>query len=306
MKIIHILPILMACSLGIACDSADRQMAETTQPEARVEQGYVEVDGGRLYYEAAGTGEPLVLIHGNTLDLRSWDDQFLSLSQSFRVIRYDVRGFGKSSLPVEGEAYSHHEDLAALLGHLGISSAHILGLSMGSGIAVDFVVGHPAMSRSLVAAGPWLSGFDSPAANEIWAVFGAAAAALDEGGVEAAVDSFLAAPLYTESIRGTAVLQRLREIMSDYSFWHLSHSDPQTVLQPSALERLAEISVPTLVVVGVRELAACREVGELLQETVPDVRTIEIPDAGHVMNMENPQEFNRAVSEFLGGVSGAT
>jgi pimeloyl-ACP methyl ester carboxylesterase len=76
-------------------------------------------------------------------------------------------------------------------------------------------------------------------------------------------------------------------------------------LQPPAVERLAEISVPTLVVVGAREIALCREVGELLQETVPDVRTVEIPNAGHVMSMENPREFNRVVSEFLTGVSGA-
>ena len=261
MKVFHILPILMVCSLGIACDSAERQTAETTQPEARVEQGYLEIDGGRLYYEVAGTGEPVVLIHGNTLDLRMWDDQFQSLSQSFRIIRYDVRGFGKSSLPVEGEPYSHHEDLAALLGHLGILKAHIVGLSMGSGIAVDFVVGHPAMSRSLVAAGPWVFGHSSPAASELVAVFAEAAAALKQEGVEAALDSMYAAPLVTESTRDTAVLQRMREIASDYSFWHLSHSDPQTVLQLSSLERLAEISVPTLVVVGVRELTACREAG---------------------------------------------
>lgn len=78
MKAIRILAILVACSLGIVCDSTERQTAEVTQPEARVEQGYVDVDGGRLYYEVAGTGEPVVLIHGNTLDLRSWDDQVQS------------------------------------------------------------------------------------------------------------------------------------------------------------------------------------------------------------------------------------
>jgi pimeloyl-ACP methyl ester carboxylesterase len=235
-----------------------------------------------------------------------WDDQIQPLSQLFRIIRYDVRGFGKSSLPVEGEPYSHHEDLAVLLEHLGIVKAHIVGLSMGSGIAVDFVVGHPAMSRSLVAAGPWIFGYDSPATSEIYEAFDEVEVALDEGGVEAALDSWLAAPVFTNSTWDTRVLERWREISSDYSFWHFSHTDPSTVLQPPALERLAEISVPTLVVVGVREIAACREVGELLQETVPDVRTVEIPNAGHIMNMENPQDFNRAVTEFFSSVSGTT
>jgi pimeloyl-ACP methyl ester carboxylesterase len=307
MGITQPLLILMACSLGIGCDRAERQAAQTTQREAKVEQGYVEVEGGRLYYEVVGTGEPVVLIHGNLVDLRSWDDQLPALSQSFHVIRYDVRGFGRSSLPTEGEAYSHHEDLVALLGHLGVSSAHIVGLSMGSGIAVDFVIEHPSMSRSLVAAGPSVSGYgaDRPSVTEVSSTFAETTAALNEGGGEAALRSFYGSPLLTKSIRDTAVRQRLRQIGSDYSFWHFSHADPARGLEPPAVERLSEISVPTLVVVGAREIAFCREVGELLQQMVPDVRTVEIPNAGHVMSMENPPEFNRAVSEFLTGVSGA-
>ena len=103
----------------------------------KVEQDFVAANGTRLYYEAAGAGHPVVLLHGFTFDTTMWDDQFLPLAQHFRVIRYDMRGFGRSDLP-GAESYSHVDDLKALLDHLGISQAHLVGLSKGGAIALDF------------------------------------------------------------------------------------------------------------------------------------------------------------------------
>lgn len=304
MKAIRIFPTLIACSLAAGCEQASEGTPETVPAEPTVEQGFADVEGGRLYYEISGEGEPVVLIHGNMQDSRAWDDQFQALSHSFRVIRYDVRGFGKSSLPNEGEAYTHHGDLAVLLQHLGVANAHIVGLSMGSAIAVDFVLEYPAMSRSLVAAGPWVFGFNPPSGEELAAVFSAVAVALQEGGKEAALEALQAAPMATEIIRKPEVRERAAELNSDYSFWHFTHTDPVRPLDPTAAARLAEISVPTLLVVGAYDLAACKEFAELLEQTVPSVRTVEIPDAGHLMNMEAPQEFNRVVSEFFRGGPG--
>src|SRR5258706_13574858 len=113
------------------------------------QSGYVEVPGARLYYEVAGSGYPLVLIHGYSLDVRMWDDQFATLAERFQVIRYDARGFGKSTVPT-GESFAHADDLKGLLTQLAVSRAHILGLSMGGWIATNFALTRPAMTRTLV------------------------------------------------------------------------------------------------------------------------------------------------------------
>jgi len=105
--------------------------------------GFAEVNGTRLYYEVMGFGQPLILIHGYTLDTRMWDDQIAAFAQNYQVIRYLLRGFGKSGLPT-GESYAHLQDLKALLEHLGIDQAHILGLSLGGAIAIDFAITYAA------------------------------------------------------------------------------------------------------------------------------------------------------------------
>ncbi len=133
------------------------------------ESGYAEINGTRLYYETAGAGHPLVLIHGYTLDSRMWDDQFDTLSQKYRVIRYDLRGFGKSACPSPGQKYCHTEDLKALLGYLKISKAYVLGLSMGGGIAVEFTLEHPEMAQALILVDSILGGFSY--SDEFSAIF---------------------------------------------------------------------------------------------------------------------------------------
>src|SRR2546430_190174 len=135
--------------------------ADAAQAQAVVvpQSGFLEVLGGRLYYETAGTGDAVVFIHGNVGDRRHWDRQFQALVNRFRVIRYDVRGYGLSSIVAQGLAYADHQDLAALFDHLGLTSAHVVGWSMGSGIAIDFALSHPGRLKSLVSVGPWVAGY---------------------------------------------------------------------------------------------------------------------------------------------------
>lgn len=106
--------------------------------------GFAPVKGTRLFYEVAGSGEPLVLIHGGQLDSRMWDDQFETFARSFRVLRYDIRGFGGS--PIPEAPYSNAEDLAALMDYLGMAQAHLVGLSLGGMVASDFAVARPSAS----------------------------------------------------------------------------------------------------------------------------------------------------------------
>src|ERR1700686_488233 len=98
-------------------------MTQTAQPET----GFVETDGTKLYYEVMGEGLPLVLIHGGYMDRRMWDDQFAVFAQHYRVIRYDVRGFGKTELPQV--PYTDRQDLYNLLSFLGVEKTYILALS---------------------------------------------------------------------------------------------------------------------------------------------------------------------------------
>ena len=272
-------------------------------PSVEVQSGYVEVPGGRLYYEMAGSGDVLVLVHGNAGDRRHWDHQFDELARHLRVVRYDVRGFGKSSLPVEGEPYAAHEDLAALLDHLDIPKAHIGGWSMGSAIAVDFVLAYPERAASLMPIGPWVMGYSSPAVQNLFADMDAVRTALAERGSAAAADAFREEVL-GDTIRNEAAGAEFRRIAGDYSWWAFSHSSPQRFLEPSAVERLAEIQAPTLILTAEHDIPACLEIADLLDQSVPDSRKVSMTGTGHLLHMEKPEEFNRHVIDFLRSVGG--
>ena len=124
----------------------------------KTQTGFVDANGARLYFELAGSGHPLVLIHGNTLDTRMWDDQFEVFAQHYQVLRYDLRGFGKSSVPTR-EPYTHATDLRALTTHFGFDHAHIIGFSLGGEIAIDFALTYPEATDALVAIDSALSGY---------------------------------------------------------------------------------------------------------------------------------------------------
>jgi len=272
-----------------ACEKVPEEMPLIT--------GMAEVNGTRLYYEVAGKGDPIVLIHGNFGDCRHWDDQFEVFAKSHKVIRYDVRGYGKSSLPVQGESYGDHDDLKALLGYLGISKANIAGFSMGSGIAVDFVLAYPEMSSSLIPVGPWVSGYTSPAAEEIWKDLGKISSIVKESGTRAAAEYWINAQTMSSMVK-----RRITEIAYDYSFWHWINEDPRRYLDPPALQQLTRISLPILIITAEYDVEACREVADLLERTIPNARKIDIADATHYMFIEKPAEFNKAVLDFLANI----
>ena len=183
--------------------------------------------GGRLYFEAAGSGDVVVLIHDNMGDRRIWDAQFNAFAERWRVIRYDARGFGRSSVPVERQPYSHHDDLAALLEHLGVNQAHVIGQSMGAGIGTDFVLAYPDMSSSLLSVGPWVSGYVSAAADDMRRqLFGEIPSILQKQGPKAVVDRIWSVPYNQRALHGLPVNDWFLGIAYDYSFWHFEHKDP--------------------------------------------------------------------------------
>ncbi|HEV2119903.1 MAG TPA: alpha/beta hydrolase [Candidatus Bathyarchaeia archaeon] len=136
-----------------------------------METGFVEVDGGKLYYETDGQGPALVLIHAGFLDCRMWDSRFQLYSKNYTTIRYDVRGYGKSD--IAKSKYSDHQDLRALLTHQNIARATILGVSNGGRIALDFAVEYPGMVQSLILVSPGASGYrvSGPEEERLWNEF---------------------------------------------------------------------------------------------------------------------------------------
>jgi pimeloyl-ACP methyl ester carboxylesterase len=266
----------------------------------KVSSGYADVDGTRLYYELAGEGDPVVLIHGNFGDRRHWDDQFSALAEGCTVLRYDCRGFGKSSMPVEGELYSHHDDLKVLMSHLAISEASICGVSMGCAIAVDFVLVYPEMSRSLIAVGPWASGYTSPKAEELYSEIRKIPNTLKEKGPEEALDHVWDY-IFAQKLGCRGDL-RLRENGKDYSFWHYINEDPAIGLRPSAALQLGKISVPTLIVTAEYDIPSCIEIAELMERDIPNSQKAVFKNASHFMNIDEPEVFIKIVLDFIGNL----
>ena len=263
----------------------------------KVSSGYADANGTNLYFELAGEGDPIVLIHGNFGDRRHWDDQFTAFAESCTVMRYDCRGFGKSSMPVEGEPYSHRDDLKALMGHLAMSEAHICGVSMGCGIAVDFVLVYPEMSRSLIAVGPWANGYTSLKAEELFSEVRKIPRILEEKGPEEALDHVW--DYIFSGKLGCRGDLRLREIGGNYSFWHFTHRNPAVYLRPPSAQRLSKIRIPTLIVTAEHDVPACIEIADLMERDIPDSKKVVFKDASHFMNIDEADKFNKHVQDFI-------
>jgi pimeloyl-ACP methyl ester carboxylesterase len=266
-----------------------------------IQKGTADVNGAQLYYEVAGSGYPIVLIHGNLGDHRHWDEQFRVFAETHQIIRYDVRGFGKSSLPVKGDAYSLHKDLAALLTQLEVQKAHFVGWSMGCGIAIDYLMAYPEVGQSVIAVGPWANGYESAACEAIWKPMREIPTIVRERGTAAAGDYWIDAVAPNMAI-STAVLDYLKNAARDYSFWSFMNKDPLRLPDPPAVKQLERISVPTLIVTAEHDFEACREVADLLEQKVAGAQKIDLHGAAHAMHMEKPDEFNGAVLEFLDSV----
>ena len=282
--------------LGVAGVFAARHTQNSLRlMDLEIQQGSAEVNGTRLYYEAAGSGQPLVLLHGFSLDTRMWDGQFEAFAVRCRVIRYDLRGFGKSALPTSAR-YMHAEDLRALLEHLGAVPAHLLGLSLGGGIAIDFALTFPEAVRTLIPVDSTLGGFTW---SVDWRLEGARAR---EAGVEAAKELWLKHAQFEPARENPAVFARLKQMVGDYSGWHWLNRDPGHGPEPPANDRLEQLRAPALVVVGGRDLPDFHRIADRLEHHLPNARKIYLEGVGHLASMEAPERFNEIVFGFLAAV----
>jgi 3-oxoadipate enol-lactonase len=264
------------------------------------ETGFVEVEGGRLYYEAAGAGQPIVLVHAGVADCRMWDEQFSAFAQNYRVIRYDTRGFGKTTS--EDVSFSNRQDIVDLLRHLGIERTAILGLSRGGQIAIDFTLEHPEMVTALIAVAAGVSGFEGPATEAekpLFAEYERLEAAKDYDTLtEFEVRVWADGPNQPAGRAAAPVRERLREMIANNYRLHHEQTQPR-VLEPPALNRLGEIKAPTLVIWGDIDFSDVGAAMTLLADSVSGAKRMVFPGAAHMVNMEQPERFNAVVLDFL-------
>lgn len=261
--------------------------------------GYLPVENGRLHYEVAGGGQPLVFIHGFSLDHRMWDAQGDFFRARYMTVRYDWRGHGRSSDP--DAPWSNFDDLMLLLAHLGVGPVHLCGLSAGGGIALDFAVTYPDMARSLLLIDSAVGGFRG------WSEafrrdLGEMRRLAQEEGVAAAVDHWLQGDMLAPAMEEQEVAARLRRIIGDYRGWHWLHDGEEIVPDPLPYDRLDEVRVPTLVLAGERDIEDFRNIASVLAERIRGARLEMIADAGHMANMEAPAVVNRHIAAFLEGL----
>jgi 3-oxoadipate enol-lactonase len=262
--------------------------------------GDAPVNGARIHYEAAGSGDAaVVFIHAGVADMRIWEPQIEVFARKYRTIRYDLRGFGQSPMP-DGQ-YANRGDLFGLLKHLEVAKAALIGCSMGGATAIDFALEHPAMVSALVAVGAGASGF-VPTESASFTYWGELVAAIQKGEVDRARE--MEAAMWIDGTGRDAsqidpkYRERARELHRDnFKPERLLH--PEQQLTPPAIGRLGEIKAPTLVLIGDRDAPELLKLASKLAGEVAGARLEVIRDAAHLPNLEHPAEFNRLVLEFL-------
>lgn len=282
-------------SLAIAVAVLAMQASPSPAATSAASSGYVTTDTGRLFYETAGAGPNVILLHDGIVHRETWDDQFALLAKQFHVVRYDRRGYGRSDVPTA--PFSNVEDLEAVhAALLGKQKAAIVGCSAGGGVAIDFTLAHPELVEKLMLVGAVVAGL--PGTEHF----------RDRGGhyrpeirddITKSIAYWSTEDPYFIAPASTAAKQRVKALLT---------ANPQNLRVPwqflrgprvPALGRLGEIKVPTLIVIGAEDIPDVHAHGGAIQAGIAGSRRVVVRGAGHLVHMEQPEEFNRLALEFL-------
>lgn len=250
-----------------------------------------------LFYTVAGTGDPLLLIHGNFNDHQIWEEQ-ASLAAHYQVICPDLRGYGQSSTPTK--PFSYVEDLKSLIDSLHLNKVTLIGSSLGGSISLDFAIAYPNLVKALVLVAPAVSGNAYPASmtwngikNYLLIRF---------KGKKEAIETFIMNPFwqyfFPDPTKQQAYARVLRNVRNPNNFCRVSPRH-MTVNKPYAKSRLSGIRIPTLIIISDHDHPHNIETANLLHREIKDSSKIVIPDCGHLPFVEKPQQFNSLVLQFL-------
>lgn len=291
--------LLVGAGMLTAAACAKPNSRHPPPPRIPVDTATVTVNGTRIFYEAAGRGTPVVLLHSGNLDRRIWDAQFLDLARAHRVIRYDARGHGRSG-PAD-TPYRADEDLHGLLLALRLPRVSLVGASLGGRIAIDYALAHPEAVDRLVLAAPGLSGWDFTHRDTTWLPEAREARARgDSAGIALA---WLKQDFMQAAMERPALAASLRAIAADNGrFWmEVIRYNGEADLQgsPPALHRTSLVRAPTLLIVGTRDTPDIAAIADTLAASMPSLRRVTFEAAGHLVNMEYPDRFTALVLAFL-------
>jgi pimeloyl-ACP methyl ester carboxylesterase len=260
--------------------------------------GTAEINGTTIYHETNGKGPPVVLVSGGALlDRRGWDKQFEALAGHFEVIRYDIRGIGQSARPLG--PFCHAEDLRSLLEFLDVERSHIIGLSFGGVIALDFALDHPEMVEKLILVSSGTSS-DAKAEGNMQSL-AALSSMVKQQGMDRVVQLILDSGAIVAR-DNTAAGERIREIYQDNR--DVFESDFPLIrlwqpAEPPASERLSEVRARTMVMMGENDNPAYKAIAEKLALSLPGAESVTVAGAAHVINLDQSEDFNRLVLAFL-------
>jgi pimeloyl-ACP methyl ester carboxylesterase len=265
-------------------------------------------DGVKLYYEEAGSGQTVIFVHEFAGDHRSWEPQMRFFSRRYRCVAYNARGFPPSDVPDSFEQYSQalaRDDVIAVLDHLQVDKAHVVGLSMGGFATLHVGLAHPHRARSLVIGG---CGYGSQPgeAERFRAECEAAAQAFETQGMEAAGAKYGEGPtrvqFQNKDPRGwREFVDQLKSHSAKGSANTQRGVQKRRPLLFQLVEAMKKIDVPTLVMTG-DEDEPCLEASLLMKRSIPTAGLVVLPCAGHTINIEEPDAYNRAVADFLAAV----
>ncbi len=255
----------------------------------------------RIEGEGEGEGDPMVLLHAGIVHSETWRAQFDVFKQHFRVLMFDFRGYGKSTLP-DGP-FSHQNDLHGLLQHLGIEKAILLGMSMGGKTAINFALSYPDKVTSLILVGAALEGYS------FWDKWLEAQYADEETLYEAQkfdeladadVMAWVVGPGRDPNTVDPDMRAHVHRMLVHNYIHEASGGDAhEQLLEPAATSRIGDIQVPTLVLIGDHDAPGIRKTSDMLAETIPGAQKITLNNTAHLPNMEIPDEFNQIVLAFL-------
>jgi 3-oxoadipate enol-lactonase len=245
-----------------------------------------------------------VLIHAGICDARMWDPQWETFTRSLRVLRYDLRGFGRS--PIGPGRFSHAGDLLELLEQQQLQKASLVGVSMGGRAALEVALARPELVEALVLVGAGFPGHDWSA--EMNAADEAEMAALTRGDLDAAVEVSLRTwvdgpqrrpEVVDPEVRAQVAEMQRRAYELQLPVWETAEEER---LVDDLAERLSEVAAPTLVLVGEEDLPDIHEIADRLEREIPNAQRASIADTAHVPSLERPREFDQLVLPFLQSV----